>query len=247
MSNPKKIAHWDAKGLLSAGLVVSAWAAVWVVLLQTPLTPAAVAVGIPLQTFLYTGLFITAHDAMHGTVTPSYSRINRVVGWISVLLYALFSLKKLTHEHMLHHAHPGEPGHDPDFHDGERPEFVQWYMHFLKHYVSFWQMLGMAVVFNVLEHLAHIALPNLILFWVLPSLLSTLQLFYFGTYLPHRGDPGNVHHARSNAFRPSISFLTCYHFGYHLEHHESPWAPWWHLPVVRASASEPKSPPLPQQ
>ena len=67
-------------------------------------------------------------------------------------------------------------------------------------------------------------------FWALPALLSALQLFYFGTYQPHRSDaaPFEDNHRARTVERPVwLSFLTCYHFGYHLEHHRYPWVPWW--------------------
>ena len=41
-------------------------------------------------------------------------------------------------------------------------------------------MVGMAIVFQILEYVLGIPTLNLILFWVSPALLSTLQLFYFG-------------------------------------------------------------------
>ncbi|MBF2026401.1 MAG: fatty acid desaturase [Oscillatoriales cyanobacterium C42_A2020_001] len=77
---------------------------------------------------------------------------------------------------------------------------------------------------------------SLLLFWIIPTILSSFQLFYFGTYLPHRELPEgypNSHRARSTCFAPLWSFLTCYHFGYHEEHHEHPSAPWWQLANVR--------------
>ena len=33
-----------------------------------------------LTTFFYTGIFITAHDAMHGLVSPSYRKLNDAIG-----------------------------------------------------------------------------------------------------------------------------------------------------------------------
>ncbi len=192
-------------------------------------------VMVVIQTFLYTGLFISAHDAMHGIACWRSKRINDVIGRVALLSYALFSFKKLVTAHHAHHAHPAHVGEDPDFHDGERVGFWGWYGTFLWRYLSVWQVVGMAVIFNVLAHGAGIAEPELIVFWVVPSLLSTLQLFYFGTYLPHRdGEPAHRdgHRARSNEFAPWLSFLTCYHFGYHWEHHAAPAAPWWRLPEV---------------
>ena len=77
---------------------------------------------------------------------------------------------------------------------------------------------------------------NTMLFWALPGLLSALQLFVFGTYLPHRPETmafADGHNARTNAYPVWLSLLTCYHFGYHHEHHLFPGVPWWRLPGVR--------------
>lgn len=240
MANPYDISAWDQKGLLAAAVVIASWlgclAALLVVDLSDPVMLGVGPVGMALQTFLYTGLFITAHDAMHGSVAPNHKRLNDFIGTVAVTAYALFSFRRLHTRHWEHHDHPGSPGEDPDFHDGEHRGFFRWYFNFLTHYVTVWQIVGMAVVFNVLHHVVGIALPNLLLFWVAPAILSTFQLFYFGTYLPHREphDHDNPHNARSNAYSPFWSFVTCYHFGYHLEHHEHPGVPWWHLPAVRA-------------
>ncbi|MDT8325299.1 MAG: fatty acid desaturase, partial [Bacteroidota bacterium] len=38
---------------------------------------------------------------------------------------------------------------------------------------------------------------------------------------------------RSNDYGVLFSFLTCYHFGYHEEHHTRPGVPWWRLPAAR--------------
>ncbi|NIP33402.1 MAG: beta-carotene ketolase, partial [Thermoplasmata archaeon] len=37
-----------------------------------------------LMTFLYVGMFITAHDAMHGSVLPGARGLNRAVGTVYV-------------------------------------------------------------------------------------------------------------------------------------------------------------------
>lgn len=231
------------KGVFIAATVLSAWAAALVLSLTSDLAlspPTLLSVLLTgafvlLNTFLYTGLFITAHDAMHGTVAPEFPRLNRVIGRVATLLYALFSFEVMRSKHREHHAQPASAG-DPDFHDGSHRGFFRWYLHFFFTYVTWKQLLGMAVVFNLLKHVAGIPDINILLFWVLPSLASTLQLFYFGTYLPHRQpatgytDP---HRAVSNNYSVALSFLTCYHFGYHLEHHERPGVPWWRLPSVR--------------
>ncbi|MFB6351004.1 MAG: fatty acid desaturase, partial [Bradymonadaceae bacterium] len=195
--------------------------------------------AVALQTFLHTGLFITAHDAMHGSVARGHPQVNRLVGRLTTLLYALFSYEQLQAKHADHHATPVTDT-DPDYHNGDHERFWPWYLGFLREYVGFWQIVGMAAVYNLLHHGLGVELAALNLFWVVPSLLSTLQLFYFGTYLPHR-HPGegfvDDHRATSNDFSPTVSFLTCYHFGYHHEHHSHPGVPWWRLPSVRAGGN----------
>jgi beta-carotene ketolase (CrtW type) len=42
----------------------------------------------------------------------------------------------------------------------------------------------------------------------------------------------NPHRAQSNPLPIFWSFITCYHFGYHQEHHEYPHVPWWKLPEI---------------
>jgi beta-carotene ketolase (CrtW type) len=78
---------------------------------------------------------------------------------------------------------------------------------------------------------------NIMLFWALPALLSALQLFLFGTWLPHRHGStpfSDSHRCRSSGYGWLLSLLTCFHFGYHEEHHRYPSLPWWRLPGARA-------------
>lgn len=176
-----------------------------------------------IQMHLYTGLFITAHDAMHGTVAPANKVLNKVLGQTCTVLYALFPFSKLNTKHHQHHQFVHSEK-DPDYHNGN---FLMWYFNFVMQYITWWQIVVMAILFNILK--IYIAEPNLLLFWVLPSLLSTLQLFYFGTYLPHRGEHDNHHHSNSQSKNHIWAFLSCYFFGYHYEHHDSPATPWWRL------------------
>lgn len=183
------------------------------------------------RTFLHTGLFIVAHDAIHGSLWPSSRRLNHALGWVAAAAYALFPLARLAAAHHTHHAAPGSAA-DPDFAPAGQRSFWRWYLGFMRRYLSLGQLAGLALLFNVAEHGLGVPAPRLLLFWVLPSLLSTLQLFYFGTYLPHR--PGREpfadhHHARSTAQAPWRSLLACYHFGRHWQHHAVPGVPWWRL------------------
>ena len=232
----------NLKGLIIAIFIILLWGVSLILLLKSDITisqPVLIVPGILWQTFLYTGSFITAHDAMHGTVLFGNRRINMWVGTIAVWLYALFSYKKLRQKHFMHHRSPASVD-DPDYHDGHHKGFFFWYIHFMKNYITIWQLVGMAIIFNVLKYALDITTLNLILFWVTPAILSTLQLFYFGTYLPHQEPEtgyDNHHRARSNDYKVLWSFVTCYHFGFHWEHHEFPNTPWWRLPARRKKAN----------
>ena len=77
------------KGLLIAVTIIGLWGLSLTLLLMLDVAHiniALIPIAILCQTFLYTGLFITAHDAMHGSVCPTHRRINNVIGAIAVRL-----------------------------------------------------------------------------------------------------------------------------------------------------------------
>jgi beta-carotene ketolase (CrtW type) len=228
----------NLKGLTMAAIVISTWFISLIFLLTVEINKIPITVillGIIWQTFLYTGLFITAHDAMHGLIFPKNRKANDLIGSLAVKLFALFSYRQMLKKHWEHHRHPAS-SQDPDFHDGTHAGFFNWYLHFMRSYVTWWQILGMAITFNLFIYLLKLETINLIVFWIIPPLLSTFQLFYFGTYLPHRelSEPyRDDHRARSNDYNVWWSFFSCYHFGYHWEHHEYPHIAWWRLPKIR--------------
>ncbi|GAB2705035.1 fatty acid desaturase [Mucilaginibacter koreensis] len=211
-------------GILVALLVIGCWVTSTLLLMQWQVNwrNPLLYLFMLLQMHLYTGLFITAHDAMHGTVA-SNPKVNTLIGCVTTFLYAAFWYPKLYTKHHKHHSHVHSDD-DPDYHHGN---FVTWYFTFIRNYLSIWQVIFMAALFNIL--MIWIPQPNLILFWVVPSLLSTLQLFYFGTYQPHKGEHENPHHSRTQSKNHVFAFLSCYFFGYHYEHHASPGTPWWKL------------------
>jgi beta-carotene ketolase (CrtW type) len=215
----------DPKGILIAVTIIVIWSASLFLLLQMDVSwkNPLVYLGILLQTHLYTGLFITAHDAMHGLVS-SNKKVNHALGWFSAILFSYNFYWKLFPKHHEHHRYVATDK-DPDFHDSDN--FLIWYFSFVRQYVTIWQILLMAVTFNILK--LFLPTENLILFWMLPAVLSTLQLFYFGTYLPHKGESDNSHHSRSQSKNHLWAFISCYFFGYHFEHHDSPGTPWWRL------------------
>lgn len=198
------------------------------------------AVGLILtQTILHTGLFIISHDAIHVSVAPRHRRLNHRIGAISAALYGLFSYRKLLKCHHIHHRSPAS-SEDPDFCQDGGQGLLRWYLRFMRRYLSrdqgLYTPVGITVILHSLHGLLHVPYPNLVLFWALPMLLSSFQLFYFGTFLPHRdleeGYPDH-HRARSCTLPPLLSLLSCYHFGYHWEHHRYPQVPWYQLPQQR--------------
>ncbi len=238
MQHDLKLPSW--KGLLVATAIVTLWISSFLFLSFIDiyqLVPLWILPAILGRTLIQTGLFIVAHDAIHGSVIPSNRQLNDSIGQFAVTLYALLDYQKLAVNHWAHHRQPGQAG-DPDFHDCHR---LLWFLKFLKGYLNLRQIaiqfFGLGTVFVVLHFGSHIPVTNLLLFWILPIFFSTMQLFYFGTYLPHRSsNPDNSHHATSSNYPPIWSFFTCYHFGYHWEHHEYPWLAWYDLPSVRQVA-----------
>jgi beta-carotene ketolase (CrtW type) len=236
-------------GILSTLIIVGLWGitfalAMSVDVLSVPLWLSAIA-ALPIiliRTFLQTGLFIVGHDAIHGSVIPDSPQGNRWIGRIVVSLYAMLPYEQLAAKHWQHHRHPGRVG-DPDYHDGIHRHPLQWYWRFMNGYLDARQkwvlLIGMTILYYGFWLGFHLPPLNLVIFWVLPILLSSMQLFYFGTYLPHRQPADgytNRHHATSSPFSKLWSFLTCYHFGYHWEHHEYPHLPWYKLPTLRDRA-----------
>ena len=184
-------------------------------------------IHILLQTYFFTGLFITGHDAMHGTVSRN-RLINQAIGYISVFLYAGMWYSTLIRYHGMHHLYPATEK-DPDY-SGRSQNFFAWWFRFMLHYLTWIQLVIMAVLYNILK--IWFTDWSIIFFWVIPAVLSTFQLFYFGTYIPHR-KPHTAqmgpHRARTLRNGHLLAMLSCYFFGYHLEHHESPRTPWWKL------------------
>lgn len=179
------------------------------------------------QSYLYTGLFITGHDAMHRNISNS-RMINNILGIVSTFLFAGLSYRKLLTNHFKHHKNPGEED-DPDFYSKSQ-NFVVWWLVFLKRYTTIIQIIIMAAIFNILK----ISFDEISIFsfWIIPAFIGTFQLFYFGTYLPHKYPhtlPMKPHNARTQEKNHIWGMLSCYFFGYHYEHHESPGTPWWEL------------------
>ena len=231
-----------AIGLSLAGLIVIAWLAMHLYGVFLHRWSAEDIVLVPilvaLQCWLNVGLFIVAHDAMHGSLAPFRPRLNRAIGRLCLAIYAGFSFDRLIAKHFAHHRHPGTAD-DPDFHaDGPRG-FWPWYVAFFGRYFGLRELATLSGLILVYVVVLRASPVNMGVFWGIPAILSSFQLFYFGTYLPHRHEDepfGDAHRARSNEFSWIASLMSCFHFGYHHEHHTNPHVPWWRLPAIRSGA-----------
>ncbi|WP_248723400.1 fatty acid desaturase [Seonamhaeicola sp. ML3] len=227
--NTKKLLHLpiDPLGSVIGVLIVVFWTFSLYILLNWDLNykNPLVYLAILIQTHLYTGLFITAHDAMHGTVSRN-KLINNIIGRVTSLLFAFNFYDQLLVKHHEHHRYVATDK-DPDYHHSGK--LAIWYWNFIKRYTTIKQLVLMTISLQILRFI--FPLENLLLFWILPGLISTFQLFYFGTYIPHKDghEHGNEHNAGTLNKNHLWAFVTCYFFGYHFEHHDRPNVPWWKL------------------
>lgn len=230
MSSPARL----NRGLLYGGLIIGGWAAVHIysVFFHSLSAPLWQTLGlIALQCWLYTGMFIVAHDTMHGSLVPGHARSNAIIGTAVLFVYAGFDWKKMQVAHHAHHDFSGTAD-DPDFNAENPIAFWPWYKKFFLTYFG-WRQFFILVGFTLTYILIGAAYLNTIVMWAVPAILSSVQLFYFGTYLTHRqAEPFPDHHnARTNEFSLLASLFSCFHFGYHHEHHLYPHEPWWRLPA----------------
>jgi len=199
--------------------------------------PFALAMAV-VQCWLSVGVFIICHDAMHGTLTPGHQRLSAGIARVLLFLYAGFQWRDLRDAHLTHHKLAGHAG-DPDFDENNPAHFGKWYATFFKRYFGWQSLLFVHAVVAVYWLVIGIPMVQIVALYGAPALLSSLQLFYFGTYRPHHhvaDKPfADKHNARSDGFATWASLATCFHFGYHLEHHRRPDVPWWALPAAHAA------------
>lgn len=232
--------------LALAAVIAAAWLAIhiggiffWRFTVVT--TPLAIVLVLA-QAWLSTGLFIVAHDCMHGSLAPGWPRLNAAVGKASLGAYAGLSYSALLPKHHAHHRAPGTE-QDPDFHAEAPRQALPWFVSFFRNYYSHGQILRITAA-AIIYMLLGASLLNIVVFWAAPALIALGQLFTFGTYLPHRHDEQpftDRHNARSSELSSAMSLLTCFHFGaYHHEHHLNPGVPWWELPRSRGALPTPR-------
>jgi beta-carotene ketolase (CrtW type) len=134
---------------------------------------------------------------------------------------------------------------DPDFPAEGCSGLLPWYGQFMAGYLTAAQMSGLlgawAALAVLFSRVTPTAVLNVLVFCTLPLLLSSWQLFVFGTYLPHRVQraPGRCPHPDSLDLPSWLSLLACFHFGYHREHHDNPGLAWFELPAAKERACTP--------
>ena len=208
--------------------------------------PLALAMA-ALQCWLSVGLFIVSHDAMHGSLVPGGGRLNGAVGAVLLFLYAGFGWKRMRDAHFAHHKAPGS-ARDPDFDAANPTRFWRWYATFLRRYFGWGSILFVSFVVTLYWLVLAVPVEKIVLLYGLPAIASSLQLFYFGTFRPHRHESAgragfaDRHNARSERFGTLASLASCFHFGYHHEHHRAPDVPWWALPGLLQPQPETRNP-----
>ncbi len=230
-------------------MISGAIAIIWLISLLWSLSchlinysPIVLALWLLLRTFLHTGLFAITHDAMHGNVLPKYPVQNHWIGQLSLGLYGFLPYQVCRKLHWQHHSHPAQ-AKDPDFYPKAGSNliwyFVRWYFSFMESYLTPRNLAlviaGIGITTLSLVALFQVAIQNIVLFWILPWVLSSIQLFAFGIFLPHYSDDTSTgsHRPRSYYYPIICSLLICYHFSYHWEHHAYPDVPWYQLPYVQ--------------
>jgi len=241
--SPPARARQGAIGLGLALLIAGSWLGIhaygmFVFELTWTNWPFALALA-AVQCWLSVGVFIVCHDAMHGSLVPGKPKLNGAIGTVLLALYAGFAWRQLRDAHFAHHKLAGHAG-DPDFDEHHPGDFRRWYATFFRRYFGWRSILFVHTVVGIYWLVLDIPMVQIVMLYGLPALASSLQLFYFGTFRPHRHMPGedaaafaDRHNTRSEGFGTIASLATCFHFGYHLEHHRRPDVPWWALPGAR--------------
>ncbi|MGB3795272.1 MAG: fatty acid desaturase [Alteraurantiacibacter sp.] len=237
-------ARQTAIGLGLAALIFGGWIAlhiyaIFVFELTWSTLPLGLGIAL-LQCWLSVGVFIVSHDAMHGSLAPGRPRLNGAIGGGLLFLYAGFGWRKMRDAHFDHHRHAGLEG-DPDFDTANPSHFWRWYTTFLTRYFGWRSIIYVSAIVAIYWLVVDVPMAQIVLVFGLPAIASSIQLFYFGTYRPHRHGKdsfGDRHNARSDHFSPLVSLATCFHFGYHHEHHIFPQTPWWGLPRRRRASAE---------
>lgn len=232
------------RGLIGHGLIALSWLISIIGLLGCDVFALpwwGLAAAILVRVHLQTGLFILGHDAMHGLLCPGRPRLNQRLGALLLIFYAAIPYEQALRLHQQHHQAPGS-SLDPDGPPTQDSSPLRWYCRFMAAYLSLGQMTGLLAFWASLMMLFGMVTPtavlNVLAFCTLPLMLSSVQLFVFGTFLPHRYQraPHGKPHPESLDLPTWLSLLACFHFGYHREHHDNPGLSWFELPAAHRRA-----------
>lgn len=166
-----------------------------------------------LQCWLSVGLFSVAHGAMHGSLAPGLAQVTAMVGALLLLICAGFGWQKLRTAHF---DHAGMSAQQPirismPAIRSTSQHFWAWCRLFLRRHFGWRSMACVGTVVLVYLTAFGALLKNIVLLYGLPAFASSLQLFCFGSYCPHRREgPASA------------------------DHHRSPSVPWWGLPRQHA-------------
>ena len=196
--------------------------------------PWAMLVTIPLNTCVFTGLFILAHEAIHGTLFPGHPRLGHAVGRVFATVYALVDYDLLRENHRKHHACVATVG-DPDF-DGEG-RLLAHGVRFLRRYLRWYALPLLAASGHLVGQAGHTA--AMLGAYVVPVLLSTLVVFTVGIHLVHHPELLRTHAAGDPQRSVCIdlgrigSAVLILNFNVHWHHHAHPRLSWWELGSMR--------------
>ena len=175
-------ARQAALGLLLAGGILGGWLTTHIIgvfLYQWgwhSIVTAPVLVAI--NCWLFVGMFIVAHDCMHGSLVPFRPGWNRFIGQLCLGLYAGFEFDKLNRKHHLHHRYSGTRD-DPDFDERPPHGFLSWYVRFFVEYFGWKQLAFLSIVSIVYLLLFGVTYSNLLVFWAAPAILSSVAAVLF--------------------------------------------------------------------
>ena len=197
---------------------------------------------IALQCWLNVGLFIVAHDCMHGSLAPFRPALNRWIGRLCLALYAGFSYDRSDPQAFrpppLSRARPTTRTSTTTIRTtsgaGTQPSFA----------ATSAGSRSLSVARGRRDLRGGCSAPALPTCCCYGPCRRSCRRCSCSISAPicrtamRRTSFADRHNSRSNDFSLALSLLTCFHFGYHHEHHLSPHVPWWDLPKARIRPSE---------
>jgi beta-carotene hydroxylase len=187
--------------------------------------------------------FTVLHEAVHG-VAHRRSGAGRALGTATGLLLT-FTFPFFRGIHMRHHAQTNQRGSDPDALLALLPPWLAPWLGgtllYLSYHISYFRLrlwrspeeLAEVVVFD-LFYLGVLAsaiaggwLPQLLVLWIVPLVLTLHWLVYTFDYLPHHPHDSTERLYNARAYGGRMVALLHLNQNYHLIHHLWPKIPWF--------------------